>query len=407
VKRLSTWAKLRLLRSAKRSLKARKRYKKWRREKNSGISSEPPEATEEQPPFQVTFYKRGKSRHGLARDRTPMPEHFCLIENHETAAEFLAELRHSLNVAGTKLQKFKLEGGSRRRTLRNQLITDNYIDFTSLRYITPASALVLASEFDRAISVFDAPDWLHAIDIERWDPGVLKTLDDLGFLSLLGVEKQKTNVSMNDGVYTVPFLSGAKVHGAMIDRLIRVMAELADVSGVADSETLLNRSRVYDGLGEAIQNVEDHAYPVGAFGSYPVAKKWWMTGAVEPGKKRFTISIYDHGISIPVSLPRWDRFTDFKEAFANVVGREYSATSSEHDGATIAQAVQLGRTSTGKAWHGKGLPVIRDIIENCKDGTVQILSRNGHYTCSTGTQPKYLSHVRPITGTLIEWDMFL
>jgi len=182
---------------------------------------------------------------------------------------------------------------------------------------------------------------------------------------------------------------------------------LADQTGVPDSDTLLSRSRVYDGLGEAIQNVEDHAYPAGAFGSYPMARKWWMTGAVEPSKKRFTIAIYDQGVTIPVSLPRWSHFDDFKSAFARAVGLEYNASGSQHDGQTIAQAVQLGRSSTGKSWHGKDLPVIRDIIENCKDGTVRIVSRNGEYSYSSGKPPLQVSHKLPIAGTLVEWDMFL
>jgi hypothetical protein len=255
VKRLSMWAQQRQLRSARRSLKARKRFNARRRQKNLGIFAAP-SGSEDKPVVPVTFYKRGKVLRGFARARTPMPEHFCLIENHEAVAAFLGELRHNLTIAGTKLQKLRLVGGSRRR---GPLIADDYVDFTTLKHITPASALVLASEFDRAITLLDAPDWIHAIDIDRWEPAVLRTLDDVGFLSLLNVEKQKTSVALHNGVYTVPFISGAKVNTERVDRLIRAMAAMADGSGGADSETLLNRSRVYDGLGEAIQNVEDHA----------------------------------------------------------------------------------------------------------------------------------------------------
>jgi hypothetical protein len=408
VKRLSTWAKLKLLRSARRSMKARQRRKARRLAAAKGIALPGPVAAEKSL-ISVTFYRRGKTRRGFAHAKMPMPEHFCLVENHEDVATFLSELRHSLDVSGTKYQKLRVEGALQRQSRRRNLLVDSYVDFTTIKTITPASALVLASEFDRAMNVFDAPaDWLRAIDINRWDSGVLRTLDDVGFLSLLGVEQQKTDVSVQDGIYTVPFISGAKVHGSMIDRLIRGMATLADSEGVVDSETLLNRSRVYDGLGEAVQNVEDHAYPLGGTTSYPVVKKWWMTGAVEPGKKRFTISIYDHGVSIPASLPKWKRFSDFRAAFAAAVGLEYNAAPPEqHDGQTIAQAVQLGQTSTEEPWRGKGLPVIRDIIENCKAGTVQILSRNGQYACSTGKQPNHCSYKAPITGTLIEWDLFL
>jgi hypothetical protein len=73
-----------------------------------------------------------------------MPENFCLIENHEAVASFLGELRHNLTIAGQKLEKSKMEGGSRRWARRRQTIIDSYVDFATLKRITPASALVLA-----------------------------------------------------------------------------------------------------------------------------------------------------------------------------------------------------------------------------------------------------------------------
>ena len=337
-----------------------------------------------------------------------MPANFCLVENYEEVSQFLIELRHRLTLMGQRLENLRVEGGVRRKLDWDQRRIDSYVDFASLTRITPSAALVLASEYDRAISVYRAPEWLRAVNVEKWDPAVLATLKDVGFLSLLGVDSPVTNIAERNGIVTVPFLSGSKVQGASIDKLIRIMAEMADSSGIADSETLLKRSRVYDGLGEAIQNVEDHAYPVGAFRDYPVAKKWWMTGAVELGKKRFTIAIYDQGISIPVSLPRWTQYDELRATLAKSFGGEYNPTDyPERDGETISAAVQLGRSSTGKEYHGKGLPVIKAIIDNCAGGTVRILSRNGEYSFSGGQKPSHASHKLPIAGTLVEWEMLL
>jgi hypothetical protein len=356
----------------------------------------------------ITIYRRGKVRQSVARERKPMPENFSLSENYDAVAACLAELRHSLNTSGQKLERFRMEGGSRRRDRQRRLIVESYIDFANMRRITPVTALVLASEYDRAISLFEAPDWLRAINIEKWHPEVFATLRDVGFLSLLGVESKPADIVIRDGKYTVPFLSGVKVRGALIDQLIRAMAELADTSGVKDSETLLSRSRVYDGLGEAVQNVEDHAYPFGAFINEPVVKKWWMTGSVEPSNKKFTVAIYDQGISIPVSLPRWTRFAEFRSAFAKACGLEFDVRAPERDGDAIAQAVELGRSSTGKSWHGKGLPLIREIVENCAGGTLRIVSRCGEYVYKRGGQPEHKSHPNlPLSGTLVEWDLLL
>lgn len=106
------------------------------------------------------------------------------------------------------------------------------------------TALVLASEYDRAKTLSgDYTDWLRAIDIDRWDPYVSQTLHDVGFLALLGVEKTANLVERN-GIITLPFLSGTKVHGEIIDELIRAMAVTADSTGSEDSDTLLSRSRL-------------------------------------------------------------------------------------------------------------------------------------------------------------------
>jgi hypothetical protein len=271
--------------------------------------------------------------------------------------------------------------------------------------ITPAAALILASEYDRARLISTSPDWLGAVNLDQWQPQVYATLDDLGFLNLLGVEERRHTVASRDGCYIVPFLSGSKVVGAEIDRLIRLMAELASQEGLQEGDDLLRRSRVYDGLGEAIQNVEDHAYPPDA--GFPVVRRWWMTGAVEPSKKRFNIIAYDQGVTIPIRLPRSTRFDDFRAAFLKLVGSEFDPNVTENDGEAIAQAVELGRSSTGKEWHGKGLPRMREIVDYCRGGSLRILSRCGEYVYQRDGKSTYRSFQVPLDGTLVEWNLYL
>ncbi len=352
---------------------------------------------------QVSLYRKGTISTGVAQSSVPMPENFCLVENYEEVSRFLAQLRHRMDIQGKRLARMRVEGKKILQTNRLQ----SYVDFATLKHITPVSALVLASEYDRAISVFGMGELMRAVNVDLWAPEVLATLNDVGFLNLLGVEDPLTKLKERDGVYTIPFITGSKVRGEMIEQLIKGLGGLAGSGGVADGETLLGRSRVYDGLGEAIQNVQDHAYPLWLTDG-GVARQWWMAGAVEPGKKRFTIAIYDHGISIPVSLPRWTKFDEFRASVAKTVGGEYNPTDTpQRDGETIAKAVELGRSSTGKSYHGKGLPVIREVIDNCRTGTVRIISRNGSYSCTAGEAPKHASHASPLRGTLVEWEMLL
>ena len=396
-----------MLTALKRLKRRRQRLEKFERLGKLRFGEEKPISNKTQSVHRISVYHQGRIRHGLARERKPMPELFCLSQNHDAVVTFLSELRHKLVTSGGRFDRLRLSGGAL-RSARNKLpMFDEYIDFASMREITPAAALVLASEYDRIKTVFNAPNWLRAINIENWEPNVLTTLDDLGFLPMLGVDRPRTTIANRDGVYVVPFLAGTKVLGDKIDGFIRTLGNFAVGRGLVDGEALLNRSRVYDGLGEAIQNVEDHAYPPGTIFPYPMVKKWWMTGAVEPGKKRFNLMVYDQGISIPARLPRWDLFADFKAAFLATVGRDFDPESLDKDGETIAEAVQVGRSSTGKSWHGKGLPLMREIVDNSAGGTLHILSRCGEYTYTAGKRPVARSFTVPIAGTLVEWDLYL
>ena len=408
VKRLTPLQRLRHMRIAK--LRQRKRQKQRARpaalrdtESSKQLQSVKPAEDLQR----ITVYRRGRVRSSLARERKLMPANFCLEENSEEVAAFLNELRHRLTTGGEQLQRARMSGNSRRVAQRTKAAYTDYIDFATLDRITPSAALLLASEYDRANELYKFGQALGAINIERWKPAVLMTLQDLGFLSLLGVEAPKRQMIERNGVYAVPFLSGRRVLGEEIDRLIRQLAALAEGEGIAGSETLLSRSRVYDGLGEAIQNVQDHAYPDDVEFAEPPVKRWWMTGAVEPAKRRFNVVIYDQGVTIPISIPRWSLFRDFKTSFLNAVGREFDPSEPDKDGEAIAQAVQFGRSSTGKPWRGKGLPLMREIVENSAGGTLRIFSRRGEYVYRAGQEASCHSHTVSLSGTLVEWDLYL
>lgn len=409
VKRLSRLQRSHQLRTAR--IRAKRKKRRWKRRLNDDLSyaSDQPTRAETRPPrlnpmslYSISAYRHGRISRYLARQRKVMPSIFCLTENHDEVAKFLLELRHDQTIGGERIQRLRMSG-----RLRRGRIYDSFIDFGTMDRITPAAALVLASEYDRANSLYDYEEEIRAINLETWKPEVRSTLQDVGFLPLLGVDPPRDHMVSHEGVYTVPFMSGSKVDGAVIDDLILTLARFAEGRGVGDSETLLGRSRVYDGLGEAIQNVEDHAYPDNAVYANPVVKRWWMTGAVEPTKKRFNLVIYDQGISIPTSLPRWSRYDEFKATFLNAIGREYNTDDLERDGETIAQAVALGQSSTGEPWHGKGLPLMREIVENASDGSLRILSRCGEYVYQLGQKPSCRSFAVPLSGTLVEWNLYL
>jgi hypothetical protein len=264
LKRLSPLQRAHLL--TKIVIRARRKKKRIEKKKSRaliemGLLPQPtPTPDKSNFPHTISVYRKGMVNRSLARRREEMPAVFCLTENHDQVAKFLLNLRQDISIGGERLRQLRMSGGLRRAERRRRTwIYDSYADFATMDRITPAAALVLASEYHRADTLFEFGNRLTAVNLDKWKPEVRSTLKEVGFLSLLGVDDQPVKLAERDGVFTVPFLSGSKVDGAAIDKLIRALASLAETGGIGDSETLLNHSRVYDGLGEAIQNVEDHA----------------------------------------------------------------------------------------------------------------------------------------------------
>ena len=132
-------------------------------------------------PFAPTAYTASQSRrHGARPALAPvkaraMPAVFCLTENFDECAAFLADLRTRLNVpiAG---RRFPSKRGAVQQIGR-------YIAFETMRKITPSAALVLASEYDRVRRLRGIDLWL--VNVDKWNPDVFQVLFDLGFFDVL------------------------------------------------------------------------------------------------------------------------------------------------------------------------------------------------------------------------------
>ena len=95
-----------------------------------------------------------------------------------------------------------------------------------------------------------------------------------------------------------------------------------------------------------------------------------------------------------------------KDTFAAVMGEE--AHPLQNDGIHIAAAVKFGNSQTEETYRGKGLPDMKFAIDQCKNGTLTILSRGGRYVYNGLTgHSTHSSYTASIGGTLIEWTMTL
>jgi len=188
---------------------------------------------------------------------------------------------------------------------------------------------------------------------------------------------------------------------------LAAMIYTADESAFDDPETAIRRTRLYDALVEATENTRHHAYPEDGHFHHQHVNRWWITGAVDVDHKKITIVAYDQGITIPGSLPRWAGHNYVLKGLRRLLGWEPPPDDTTYDGARLRFAVTKPRSSTGLEERGKGLPLLKRIIDECAQGSLRIVSRCGEFVYETGKKPRSRQLQTPMAGTLIEWELWL
>jgi len=323
-----------------------------------------------------------------------MPEVLSLAENYNETAGFLLHLRDGLT---GNWQRMRHQRGRPQEEGRFGYRT--YWDFTTIRRIAIPVALMIASEYDR---VRRSGLWRpHAIDYDQWDPHVRSMLDQIGFLSMCGVEDPEPTILKGDGWRLLRFESGT---GASGERVGDLLLQLGLDAIVADPT-------LYEAVVEALANTRHHAYPGNYYYPPPHVPGWWMTGAVDEGSKSITLVVYDHGVTIPVSLadPRndWALLPKWRQLLARLTGAPPTVEDTDLDGVAIAAAIKVGTTSTGLSFRGRGLKSLEIALDMCKGGEIAIRSRHGEYRKKKGGRPEYMSHPVPVNGTLVAWHLEL
>jgi hypothetical protein len=191
------------------------------------------------------------------------------------------------------------------------------------------------------------------------------------------------------------------------------METLAEMVVKADPDLLKSeitdaRLQLYGALVEATENTRLHAYPP----DWPdpeTVQRWWMTGAVNGAEKRLTLIVYDQGISIPGSLPKWAGYDQIEKIIRRLYRgqRPPDSTGGELDAVNLRLAMSIRRSSSGLVNRGKGLHVFRDVVDRCREGRLRIISRRGEFVYEKGRRPRARLLATPLVGTLVEWDLRL
>jgi hypothetical protein len=325
----------------------------------------------------------------VGNQRLPVPENFCLETNRDEMLSFLWSFRRRMSLP-----------------IRGRVLADNYgsripkigtyYDFAAIKKITPAAALVFASEFDRIRRVYNRT--LYAIDIDKWNPEVIGTLRDIGFFSLLGIEDSPPTAQPNNPI-VLRFRSNTKVVSEEIGG--EGSSLLGDLFATIQGDQALRLS-LYTAILEAMQNVIDHAYVETFFYKTRHVKSWWLSASADRVSRELTVILYDQGITIPVSLPYRQTLVLVGDTFRKLFGMDYDPNDPKYDAAALEAAVRLSATSTGKDYHGKGLNTMCDVVTACANGRIRIVSRCGLYEVQSGGKVTTEVLPVPLGGTLIE-----
>ena len=265
----------------------------------------------------------------------------------------------------------------------------NKLNFDKIRYISPAAALVLASEVDRWSQRLGRR--LRAL-VDTWDGEIKRLLYEMGYFELLRISKPYMD-GQPKKVTFLHFIRGSsdiRDQGSLAKELRKKIESIVGME--------INRHLLFEGLSEAISNVGQHAYPP----SNVIGRKkqWWLSASYDRQERRLVVMFYDQGDGIPRTLPtKWIHFESLKDIFGRM-----------SDSEKIEAAVEYGSTATRRPERGKGLQNLIAFARAHDEGKLSIYSLKGLYRITpsdNAARPIRRNHTASIGGTLIEWSVKL
>ena len=269
-----------------------------------------------------------------------------------------------------------------------------YVDFRPLKKIHSNAALVLAAELDRWRRFRHAR--LTVRDLKEWNPEIRRLLNEMGMFHLLNTKHSPSAIyeSETANLNYIKFQTHNLADGVKA-KLLRIALERY-AGKIAPTKMKL----LFGGLTEAMTNVVQHAYPKGGlFLHRPIKNQWWMAGSVNRSDKRLTVTFFDQGVGIPVTLP--SKYT--LEKINEVLGMFGLLDT---DANRIKAAMELGRTSTSQENRGRGLLNIKQFVDESHNGLLRIVSGRGEYVYNSDGHEKLINHDKNIGGTLIQWTVY-
>lgn len=321
---------------------------------------------------------RTQSRFGGRREtRIVPPSNFSFSQNYSETVACLQRLKTAV---------FRDSAGQGLRS-------STFIDIAEIETISVSGALVLAAEIDRWRQFAGRP--MRPRNAAKWHPEVSAMLRELGFFKLLDVDPSNIPSRKNhrgEGSITVlPMISNTE-----LDQ--RLLASLSQIS-----EALHGDPTIYGALVEAAYNVGKHAYPTDFQWKFPpIIKGWWATASLDPIRACVKFIVYDQGVGIAQTLPRWEGWEKVRGILALLPFKVGESLNDESN--MIKAALEVDRTSLSGG-HGKGLQDIVSVVQGFADAEVRILSGYGSILYRKDKTLILKDEPLHVGGTLIEWTI--
>ena len=175
----------------------------------------------------------------------------------------------------------------------------------------------------------------------------------------------------------------------------------------AMGEAVPHVERLVSAIGEAMDNVENHAYDKRSLGH-----KWWTAAGYNTNTGWAHVAVWDNGMGIPETM------RGKLQRRAPALARFLIEKILKSEAGAIEAAHEMGRSQTGEQNRGKGLPCEMmgyiSGVEEWHDGTAgiyRVTSGYGVYevskTAEGATNSTKRSLSAKIPGTLIEWIVTL
>ena len=168
---------------------------------------------------------------------------------------------------------------------------------------------------------------------------------------------------------------------------------------------------LYNALIEAVSNTIGHAYPV----DYS-DKRWWAFAQdsrmkEDDSEDTLFVCIADTGVGIPYTMrsepENWEIALNFLDRLARWLtnqGLYIPSPLYNKDGHLIQAAFQIGRSRTKRPERGKGLPQMKDILDENEQGSLSIHSGSGYYSYNAHDGTEIVnSEYTFLPGTVITW----